>query len=67
VASKYIKKHLAWQKYAKKEMAAGRKPVKFKDWKPKSEKETTRTKSVSSQLKRSGLTDKEINRLRRSE
>lgn len=30
----YIKRHKSWQKYAKKELAAGRKPMKFKNWKP---------------------------------
>ena len=31
--SDYIDHHLSWQKYAKKELAAGRRPTKFKDWK----------------------------------
>ena len=34
MASAYIKRHESWQKYAKKELDAGRKPIKFKDWKP---------------------------------
>ena len=31
----HIKKHKAWQKHAKTEMAAGRKPIKFKDYEAK--------------------------------
>jgi len=66
MASDYIKRHKSWQKYAKKELAAGRKPIKFKDWKPS---DTTRTKDVKSQLKRAGIDwkkDKPSARLKRS-
>lgn len=34
MASDYIKRHKSWQEYAKKELALGRKPKKFKDWMP---------------------------------
>jgi hypothetical protein len=27
-----LQRHRSWQKHAEKELAAGRKPVKFKDW-----------------------------------
>lgn len=31
--SDYLDRHLSWQKYAEKEINAGRQPTKFKDWK----------------------------------
>lgn len=60
----HIRKHEEWQKYANKELAAGRKPTKFKDWKTAPvyfkgiKRETTK-----SRLKRAGLSDAEIKRM----
>jgi hypothetical protein len=64
MASDYIKKHLSWQKYAKKELAAGRKPTKFKDWGG-----NKRTKDVKSGLAAASIDwekDKPSARLKRS-
>lgn len=66
MASAYKGRHLKWQKYAEKELAAGRKPIPFKDYQLEPayfkfiNKQTT-----ESQLKRSGITDKEIARFKR--
>ena len=32
MANNYIERHKSWQKYAEKEIKAGRKPTPFKDW-----------------------------------
>jgi len=63
VDKNYIKRHRSWQKYAKKELAAGRKPKKFKDWKPELKKENQenvyfrgiKRESIESRLKRAGV------------
>jgi hypothetical protein len=68
--SEYIDRHLSWQKYANKEIKAGRKPTKFEDWKVspvyfKGISEQT----YESQLKRAGIDwekDKPSARLKRS-
>lgn len=59
----YEERHLTWQEYAKKELAAGRKPKKFKDWRPELKKENQESvyfkgikrESYESRLKRAGV------------
>jgi hypothetical protein len=60
-----LQRHRTYQKYAEKEMAAGRKPTKFKDY----ELEPVYFRGVAkqtaeSQLKSSGLSQSEIDRLK---
>ena len=77
----YIERHRSWQKYANKEIDAGRKPLAFKRWrtdlksKPKSKKTSNvyfkgiKRETTESGLKRSGLDwekDKPSARLKRS-
>lgn len=70
MANAYIERHKAWQQYAKQELAKGRQPVKFKDWKPQNKKgKNARTKQVESGLKAAGIdwdSDKPTSRLKRS-
>ncbi len=54
----HIRKHEGWQKYADKELAAGRKPTKFKDWKTSpvyygATKQTVESRMKAAKLKRS--------------
>jgi len=71
MASDYIKRHKSWQKYAKKELAAGRKPTPFKHWRTdlKSKKSESvyfkgiKRETTASRLKRSGLSDAELERM----
>lgn len=63
---KYIARHRTWQKYAEKELKAGRKPIKFKNW----QTEPVYFRGVSKQtaesrLKGAGLSEKEIAKLKR--
>ena len=73
----YIKRHRSWQKYAKKELAAGRKPTPFKKWRTDLKKENRESvyfkgikrESYQSRLKRAGIDwekDKPSARLKRS-
>jgi len=78
----YIERHKSWQKYAKKELKEGRKPVAFKHWrtdlKPKPKKKGKmesayfrgiKRETPESRLKRAGIDwkrDKPSARLRRS-
>jgi len=81
MASDYIERHKSWQKYANKEIKAGRKPVAFKHWrkelksKPKPKKKTEsvyfkgiKRETPESRLKRAGIDwekDKPSARLKR--
>lgn len=60
------KKHEAWQKYANKELAAGRKPTKFKDWETAPVYYGATKQTTESRLKAAGMSTKQINRLKRS-
>ena len=51
----HIKKHEEWQKYANKELAAGRKPTKFKDWKTAPGYYGVRKQTAESRLKAAGI------------
>lgn len=52
----YIKKHKAWTAYANKELDAGRKPIKFKDYKTESVYYKGITKpTYESQMKAAGV------------
>lgn len=53
----HLKRHRVWQKYADKELAAGRKPTKFKDY----ELESTYFRGINQQTPESRLKAAGIN------
>lgn len=65
-----LKRHRVWQKYADKELAAGRRPTKFKDYKlEETYLRGVNRQSIESQLKAAGIDwekDKPSARLQRS-
>jgi hypothetical protein len=71
MASDYIKRHKSWQKYAKKQIKKGKKPIAFKHWRTDLKSEGmesvyfrgTKRQTTESRLKKAGLSDAEIERM----
>lgn len=60
-----MQRHTTWRNYAERELKAGRKPTKFKDWQVEPTYFSMISKQTAeSQLKSSGLSQKEIDKFK---